>query len=700
MDILGFDKLASEISKKARIEERKIRMDFITIINNEVSKLQKSGYLHGVRYGQSDDWLLVVQSLDDIYYILDIILNHSTGYRDYDKIPLEIGIGYSEFDENADLEGIGLSTENNTISFLKSYIINEYRNWYKDKYNTSIKESFIVLTKDCYANLGVFCKDHCFKIISNAETFYQLDIEFVLKRAQFIDFLKEINLPTESLYGSLNDVFVKPNEYNSIIELLEKDNVVFIVGDPEIGKTFTAIKILWTYYQKGYKPIWKRGYDFSDRNEIRKMMGEGNNLLPGHILYLEDPFGKIQYEDTDTIRREIGTYINIIKNMDVKVVFTSRLHIFNQFLRAKISEEEIKNISIDMLLINPSYDIEKNKLILINWSKYFNTKWFHKKELKTYIFTHALKYLKTPLSIRDFVIETINMNNYNEIKLVIEKKSVEIKKSFAEEIKNMSKEKILYLNLNYILFLLEPNEIKKIYEEICLNNNLNFIIENYGELSQEFQYKIQKAIRIEFTHSSYEEGLVESWNDPVIFHFLNSTIFSLLESANPIVRGLIGFSLTKNYNYIKNKESIKPIILKVITDKNVEARNGVASAARYYHKELPSTFKIELINRLTKDRHRGIRAQALQMINNDYDLVPPDIILKIINQGLNDRAASVRLDAVTFVRNHLKSIPKEMASEALECNRKLLDYSGWNIRYFASIYYSFFKKEVEEYLMT
>jgi len=67
MDILGFDKLASEVSKSTRIEERKIRMDFITIINNEVSKLQNSGIIHGVRYGQSDDWLLVVQSLDDIY---------------------------------------------------------------------------------------------------------------------------------------------------------------------------------------------------------------------------------------------------------------------------------------------------------------------------------------------------------------------------------------------------------------------------------------------------------------------------------------------------------------------------------------------------------------------------------------------------------------------------------------------------------
>jgi len=698
IDILGFDKLASEVSKSARIEEREVRKNFISTINNEVTKLQEMGHICGVKYGQSDDWLLVAESLDNIYHILDTILSHNTGYKDYSKIPLEVGIEYSQFDQYADLEGVGLSVENNTIAFLKSHIINEFRNWYKEKNNTSIKESFIVLTEKCYSNLGIFDREHCIKIEHNAKIFYKLDINYVRNKAKFMKFLKIINIEKESLYGSLNDVFVEPNEFDSAIQLLEKNNIVFIVGDPEIGKTFTAIKLLWMYYLKGYKPKWIRGYEFSDRKEIRKIMVEGSELKPKVVIYLEDPFGKTKYEDADTIRREIGAYINRIKNMDVKVIFTSRLNIFNQFLKAKISVEEIENISIDMLLMKPSYGMDKMEKILINWSKYFNAKWLQKKEIKDAVIKNALRTLKTPLSIRDFAIEALNIEDLNVIKSIINKKSKETKKSFAEEVKNMNYERILFLSLNYILFSIEQNEIKTIYNEICLKNNLNAIKNNYEDLLQEFKYKIRISERNEFAHPSYEEGLVESWNYSEVFNFIIQVMNSLIKNKDPIVRGLVGFTLTENYGLIDKKEAIEPIILSVLKDKKADARLGVAMAASFYPKEIPLQFKIDLINRFIKDRHREIRACALNMISNDFELIPCDLRLNIIRQGLNDRAAFVRLEAVITVRSHLKSLPKEMVLNALECNKALLDYSGWFIRFIASIYYPIFKKEVEEYL--
>ena len=57
---------------------------------------------------------------------------------------------------------------------------------------------------------------------------------------------------------------------------------------------------------------------------------------------------------------------------------------------------------------------------------------------------------------------------------------------------------------------------------------------------------------------------------------------------------------------------------------------GVAAAARYYHKDLPLGFKIELINKLINDRHRENRSEALQMINNNFDLLPYDLTIVLL----------------------------------------------------------------------
>ncbi len=699
LDILGFDKLASIISENIRVDKRKVRLDFIQIINKKIDELVDSGHIIGKRYGQSDDWLLVTKSLDDAYYAIGKIINHHTGYNDYSQIPLEIGLGFSNFDQHTQLDGIGLSIENETIEFLKSDIIYEYRKWYKINNNVSIKDTFIVISERCFAKMNAFDKEKCIKIQHDSKIFYGINLDFFRIKYKFINFLTILSIDQNSFYSALNDVYVEPNEYNLIIETLETNNSIFLVGDPEIGKTFTALKILWHYYLKEYSPEWIRGYDFFDRDKIRRTLSEGSMIKNKTVLYLEDPFGKIQYEDTDTIRREIGNFINIINNKDVKVVFTSRLNIFNQFINAKISEIELRKISIELLLMNPSYNKGSIEKMIINWAQYFQSRWMNNEELKNVVILNASKLLKTPLSIKDFTIEASNKENINEIISIINKKIKEVKISFSLEINNMPFEKILYLSLKYTLFITEDKDIKTKYKELCVINNLNHIKYNYDDLNSEFKYKFETSVdRNEFSHPSYEEGLVESWKNPEISIFILKIMNTLIKDENSIIRGVVGFILTKNYNDLQENESINQIIITILSDKQAKTRMGVALASTRYYKELPVRFKIDMIQQLSKDRHREIRAQSLKMVSSDFDTLPFDLVLEIITKGLNDKAAYTRQSAVETVRANLKSLPKEIAQMALDCNEDLTHYSGWFLSYFASITQSYFKKEVEEYL--
>jgi len=179
LDILGFEGLAKEIAVKKGIEERKVRKDFIEIIQERIEEIEKQGRITGKRYGESDDWLLVVDCIDNVFISILRILKHNTEYREYEKIPLEIAIGIGEYDKWAKFEGRNLIFENDTIAFLKTNILKYYREWYRNKNDQSPRSTFIIITESAYQVLETWDKKICEQISckSNGKeiTFFKSD---------------------------------------------------------------------------------------------------------------------------------------------------------------------------------------------------------------------------------------------------------------------------------------------------------------------------------------------------------------------------------------------------------------------------------------------------------------------------------------------------------------------------------------------
>jgi len=73
LDILGFEKLTKEIAKDKRIGAPVVRKHFIDVIKEKVKDIEKKHWIVGKHYGGSDDWILVADSLVNVFRIISEI---------------------------------------------------------------------------------------------------------------------------------------------------------------------------------------------------------------------------------------------------------------------------------------------------------------------------------------------------------------------------------------------------------------------------------------------------------------------------------------------------------------------------------------------------------------------------------------------------------------------------------------------------
>ena len=169
LDILGFENLAKEVAANSRVSERKVREDFIHVITEKIQEGKRRDEILGYKYAESDDWLLVLDSLDLVFKTIMCILDHSTGYKEHEKIPLEIVIGTAKYDRWTKFEGSSLIIENSTIEFLKKAVPKKYRDWFKKNNHKSITSSFVAITESAYQSMEPYDKEFWKKKLKNSE---------------------------------------------------------------------------------------------------------------------------------------------------------------------------------------------------------------------------------------------------------------------------------------------------------------------------------------------------------------------------------------------------------------------------------------------------------------------------------------------------------------------------------------------------
>ena len=325
-------------------------------------------------------------------------------------------------------------------------------------------------------------------------------------------FLKYLKV-TDDKYQRIDKYYVLPEEYDEIRKMLDDRNVIVILGDPGIGKTYTAIHLLHEYYKKGYKPRWFFGLDKNER-EIQAQELQKYDPSENEIVYFEDPFGHTKFEKHEDLTHIFKPMLQKVKVSGSKMIITSRSAVFEKFTEETLDADSLKSYSKEMGIMKPSYSTEKSIEMATRYMDTL-TSWGKRSELRAMVLDGIVKkQLITPLVIYN----VININRRLDDKDALARSINEVRGDdmtvqFSYEITNLS---IPKKTLLYLIFFLNNKHVRnyqKLYEETLfkLRNRLGeFELTHYStELNDLLGVIIQKIGNVcpayRFSHSLYEE---------------------------------------------------------------------------------------------------------------------------------------------------------------------------------------------------
>ena len=331
------------------------------------------------------------------------------------------------------------------------------------------------------------------------------------KRYEFLDKIGA----SEDRYKLIGQLYVKPKEYDEMLKILEEKGILIITGDPGIGKTYTAIHLLYLYFEHGYRPVWWYGLGKEDR-DLQKDYLQNYEPQEGEIVYLEDPFGRTVFENKEELKTLFSNMLEKFKANRAKLIITSRSEVFIKFKKEVLSAERLEIFKKELNVRKPSYRHEDLiKMAKIYISKFTN--WKSDGELMDLI----VRGIETDQLISPMMIFNLVMNHLNTptVKLLEESikqaRTVDLDTQLADEIKTLSKPSkiLLYLVLLYAKksMLQYKGMFEKIQSELFKKTPFEGSSFNY-EIKGQDGYRIQRlGIQIpvyRFSHPSYEEALV------------------------------------------------------------------------------------------------------------------------------------------------------------------------------------------------
>ena len=560
VDQLGFEELAQKEAKNSTSSPEELRSLYQTKVERVLSALLKEHRLEKWASEPPDSWLLFVRDKRGAFRAVEEILKT--------RLEFEIAVGVGDFEESLTANEL-MELTDETVSFLKKNILSPYKKWYKDSYptriektfivpteeyrtlflqyieNVSIKKTFIVATEDLYNGLG-FKKTICRKIVQAGKTFYKVNLDGLTRRLGVWKFSDKIDL-YGNLYQTIDELYVKPKNYEEIYGILNKNGIVFLIGDPGMGKTYTAIKLLFDLYKQGWEPIfYQMGWLKTNPKIMIELIEE---LTQGKkAIYIEDPFDF--GIDKDNLSGAINVLVFFAKYRYCKIIITSRQEVFKKFKEYGDLTETLVG-SIVKFQVGLTYGKDDLKDMIDNYLDVFKPEWFTDKKLKEIIsLSIENEQLTTPMNIA-LLSQTSKVNTPEKLVKEIENISVGTTEMFAKTIQKMfddkEYDKITFLSFAYINVNLDV--AKKCYNlNLSSSPDSQIDCKEFGDVHKWFkeevktiQYPNESTKYLIFSHPTYAEAFSTSLkykNVVVIFGKVLTTILNSTDDKDITFRVL------------------------------------------------------------------------------------------------------------------------------------------------------------------
>ncbi|MFC1800711.1 restriction endonuclease [Nanoarchaeota archaeon] len=503
----------------------------------------------------------------------------------------------------------------------------------------------------------------------------------------------------QSRYWKMEDLYVPPREYLEIREKLENNGIVFIIGDPCIGKTYTAVHLMFqSFKEQSLDPSWIFGKsdDRSERDVMRnvskmiKQMGASyfldiyaEYIKPNSITYIEDPFGKTNLEEAELIKSQrifdMKELIELVKNRaqgqkESRVIVTSRRGIFE---RALSDDPSIREYVVELRenVDMASYDDETKAKLFGTYINAFNPAWSQDENKKAKIIEAATPKLTTPMGIWRFVEKSMDLEEIENPEAFAKRRN-NILKDYVREMELMDKDEQLYLILAGME--LGSENIARAYNELV------------GMLGLEKSKSIEECVKINsgkvdlkawdnFTHPIYGEALnkfIEGEGSDI----LAKACWELKDSENFVLRSTIGRAVADNYqnlpdwkdsalrmlagenlvsyavlrNYQKMPQLARDIVRELANDAGVFVRTGLAYAIGEYYQETPELGD-EVLKKLADDSSVWVKSAVAKAIIQNYPAMPKwkdEVIRELTRRIAGDSDAGIRKSVANAMKDY------------------------------------------------
>lgn len=214
-----------------------------------------------------------------------------------------------------------------------------------------------IITKD---DIDTFLADEKNMDVLRGQFKLWITTDMVLK-----DYLnQDVFIDSEVLISDIhNDIkyFEQTGVFNSCLEILEKERIVLLYGDPGVGKTLNSKMLLLNYIKKDYRVRYS-----SNGNILELKKAITSNRDAKEIIFLDDCLGQHYFkmieghdEELLSLIKHVGLYPNKTLILNTRVTILNEARNSSEELERFFGRERIVLKKID---INKVSDIEKAKI--------------------------------------------------------------------------------------------------------------------------------------------------------------------------------------------------------------------------------------------------------------------------------------------------------------------------------------------------
>ncbi|WP_420640508.1 HEAT repeat domain-containing protein [Candidatus Leptofilum sp.] len=455
-------------------------------------------------------------------------------------------------------------------------------------------------------------------------------------------------------FENLPQLFVEPKEYEEIMRNLAEEHFAIVTGEPHLGKTYTAFYILWKFFGHGYRPNYLPIDELispSGRSYISYHSLLRKYIKNGHVIYLDDPFGKTQFIPNEDLVSNLHNLIIEAKRYDVRILITSRVNILKQALGYPYPTY-VKPLIMSL----SSYEQEQRRKMIVNYADLYKPNWSKATDYYNLV-NEVSSVLIAPHNIDLFVRGTVqdeNVNNAISRAQDFNDLSVELARTIANR---RVHEILFYLTISVLSSrFISLKECKRLY--YAMWNSVKKqgasdaqIFLPWEKCVDNFSDELMKRVNwdgeenISFYHPVYDEAVtLLLQNNLLVINLLSLTVESLAKDNNPFAREAAARIICRYFS-VEHTD----LILALSNDPDRDVRSAIATNLWLALDKIPK----ELINKLSTDPSEISRKMMGKSIIEYWEKLPSQLRHESISFLIKDHVDWVKVNCIqAFVSNY------------------------------------------------